>query len=367
MVSSFYEKYQNKHKLAEEWKKQSNKVFGHFCSYTPEEIIYAAGIIPVRVRGSSENVELADAHLPSYCCSYARTALDQALKGVYNYLDGVVFPKSCDMTRVLPSIWRINMKPSYLYYLPVPGKRTKEAVEFLIPELRLFKESIEAYTNENISEEAIKNAISVYNENRSLIGKVYELALSDNPPISGSEMYGILMSGLIMPKEAHNAMLKELLDNLPITDTASEDKVRLMIAGNTFETIELLQAIEDSGGQVVIDDLDIGTRHYDSLVDETVEPMRAIAERYLRRVPCPCKHPTTPRMDHMLKLAKDYRVKGVILINQKYCDTHLYDRPWIESTLKENGLPVLFVEHSDIGWTGGKFKTMVQAFLEMVG
>ena len=68
---------------------------------------------------------------------------------------------------------------------------------------------------------AIKNAIKVYNENRSLIGKVYELALSDNPPISGSEMYGILMSGLIMPKEAHNAMAKELLDNLPITDTAN--------------------------------------------------------------------------------------------------------------------------------------------------
>jgi benzoyl-CoA reductase/2-hydroxyglutaryl-CoA dehydratase subunit BcrC/BadD/HgdB len=70
---------------------------------------------------------------------------------------------------------------------------------------------------------------------------------------------------------------------------------------------------------------------------------------------------------HILKLAKDYRVQGVILLTQKYCDTHLYDRPWLEGKLKEEGLPVLAVDHSDIGWVGGKFKTMVQAFIEMVG
>jgi len=141
--------------------------------------------------------------------------------------------------------------------------------------------------------------------------------------------------------------------------------MRLMVAGSTFENIELLQVIEDCGGDVVIDDLDFGTRYYGSAVDESLEPMRALAERYLRRIPCPCKHPTQLRMEHMLKLAKDYRVKGVILLNQKYCDTHLYDRPWIESTLRDNGLQVLLVDHSDIGWVGGKFKTMVEAFIEM--
>jgi benzoyl-CoA reductase subunit C len=140
-----------------------------------------------------------------------------------------------------------------------------------------------------------------------------------------------------------------------------------MIAGNTFETIELLQAVEESGGNVVVDDIDIGSRYYFSAVDENAEPLRALAERYLRKVPCPCKHPAETRFYHILKLAKDYRVKGVILLTQKYCDTHLYDRPWLESSLKDNGIPVLIVDHSDTGWTGGKFKTMVQAFIEMVG
>jgi len=366
MVSEFYEAYSNRHQLAEGWRQAGKKIFGYFCSYTPEELIYSAGIIPVRIRGSAENIELADAHLPTFCCSYVRSALDQALKGRYSYLAGAVFPKTCDMTRDLYAIWKRNVKLPYYWFLPVPGKSTDEAVEFFAHELRLFKESLEGYSNQEISDESLKQAIRLYNENRSLVEEVYKLGLSDNHPLSGSQVFGILLAGLIMPKEEHNAMLSKLLSSLPSSTRSSEKKIRLLISGNTFENIELLQAVEECGGEVVIDDLDIGTRYYGSTVDENFEPLRALAERYLRKVPCPCKHPAEPRLEGMLKLAKDYRVKGVILVIQKYCDTHLYDRPWIESRLKEEGLPVLAVEHSDTGWAGGRFKTMVRAFIEML-
>ena len=367
MVNEFYEAYRNRHKLAEGWKRQGKKVFGYFCNYTPEELIYAAGIIPVRIRGSSENIELADAHLPTFCCSYMRSALEQALKGQYNYLDGAVFPKSCDMTRALYSIWKRDVKLPYYYSLPVPGKSTDAAVDFFIEELHLFKEALEKYTNGKISEQSLKQAIKLYNENRALAHELYNLGLRDNPPLSGSEAFAVLRAGLIMPKEEHNAMLRKLLAALSSVKGSTDSKVRLMIAGNTFETIELLQAVEESGGDVVVDDIDIGSRYYSAVVDENAEPLRALAERYLRKVFCPCKHPAELRLYHMLELAKEYHVKGVILLTQKYCDTHLYDRPWLESSLKANGVPVLVVDHSDTGWAGGKFKTMAQAFIEMVG
>lgn len=365
-VSEFYEAYRSRHRLAEGWKRAGKKVFGYFCNYTPEELIYSAGIIPVRIRGSSENIELADAHLPTFCCSYMRSALDQALKGQYSYLDGVVFPKTCDMTRTLYGIWKRNVKLPYYYFLPVPGKSTDAAVEFFIEELRLFKQDLEKYSNQKISDKSLKQAIKLYNENRSLLREIYELRLSDTPPLSGSQVFGILLAGLVMPKGEHNAMLRKLLDSLPTRKVPLDGRVRLMIAGNTFENVELLQAIEESGGDVVIDDLDIGTRYFWAAVDENLEPLHALAERYLRKILCPCKHSAGTRLEHMLELAKEYHVRGVILLNQKYCDTHLYDRPWIESRLKEEGLPVLVVDHSDTGWVGGKFKTMVQAFIEML-
>ncbi len=366
MVSEFAEAYNRRHELAQEWKNQGKRILGYFCNYSPEEIIYAADIIPVRVRGGTENVELVDAHLPAYCCSFIRTALEQALKGKYSYLDGAVFPKSCDMTRVLPSIWKRNMNPSFEYFIPVPGRISDEAVDFLEHELGVFKEALEAYAGRRIEEAELRQAIRAYNTNRELMSRVYELTLSDAPHFKGSDLLAIELSGLIMPKDQHNEMLRRLLDNPPRTEQGDGFK-RLMLVGNTFETIEMLKVIEGAGGNMVIDDLDIGTRYYTTLVDESKPPLRALAERYVRKVPCPCKHPTQARMEHILKLAGEYRVQGVILVNQKYCDSHLYDRPWIEGTLKEHGFPVLFVEHSDIGWAGGKFRTMAEAFMEMMG
>jgi benzoyl-CoA reductase subunit C len=366
MVSEFSEAYRNRHQRSERLSREGRRVFGYFCNYTPEEIIHAAGILPVRIRGSAENVEQADAYLPTFCCSFMRTALDQALKGRYSYLDGVVFPKTCDMTRANSSIWPQKIDLPYYKSLPVPGKSTDDAVEFFAHELRLFKESLEAHTGQAISEGSLRDSIRLYNENRSLAGEVLQLSLSDTPPLSGSQVFEVLRSGLVLPKEEHNDMVRRLLSSLPDRPKPQEARVRLMIAGNTFENVEVLEAIEACGGDVVIDDLDIGTRYYFGLVDVDGDPLRAIAQRYLRKVPCPCKHPAEPRVERLLALAEEYRVKGVILMIQKFCDTHLYDRPWMESRLKDAGLQVLSVEHSDIGWAGGKFKTMVQAFIEML-
>jgi benzoyl-CoA reductase subunit C len=366
MASEFYEAYRSRHQLAQRWKEEGRRVFGYFCNYTPEEIIHAAGIIPVRVRGTAENVDQADAHLPSFCCSYMRSALDQALKGRYSYLDGAVFPKTCDMTRALYSIWRRNIDLAYYWSLPVPGKSTDDAVELFMQELRLFKESLEQYTGQPISDASLHESIRVYNENRSLMAELLKLSLSDTPPVPGSQVFEIMRSGLVLPKEQHNSMLRNFLGALPRPAAAGNGRVRLMIAGNTFENVEALEAIEEAGGDVVIDDLDIGTRYYGGTIDDDPEPLRAIARRYLRKIPCPCKHPAGPRLEKILELAEAYRVKGVILMTQKFCDTHLYDRPWIEASLKDAGLQVLVVEHSDIGWSGGKFKTMVQAFIEML-
>ena len=59
--------------------KAGKNILGYCCSYTPEEIIHAAGIHPVRLFGSREESNLSDKHLQSYCCSLVRDVLRCAL------------------------------------------------------------------------------------------------------------------------------------------------------------------------------------------------------------------------------------------------------------------------------------------------
>ena len=75
----------------EQLKRQGGKVFGWLCTYVPEEIIHAAGALPIRIIGYSHEANLDDgtAHLYINNCSFSRSCLQLGLEGAYDFLDGV--------------------------------------------------------------------------------------------------------------------------------------------------------------------------------------------------------------------------------------------------------------------------------------
>ena len=93
-VHEFEEIYNNRHKIAQTAKQDGQKIIGYFSDYVPEEIISAAGILPVWVTGNGSTVTKAPSYLPSFFCSYFRDAFESGLKGEYNYLDGIVISKA---------------------------------------------------------------------------------------------------------------------------------------------------------------------------------------------------------------------------------------------------------------------------------
>ncbi|MHC4506867.1 MAG: 2-hydroxyacyl-CoA dehydratase subunit D, partial [Planctomycetota bacterium] len=53
----------------EGWKERGGKVIGYFCSGVPEEMIMAAGFLPLRMRATgSTGTELSDAYYSSINC-----------------------------------------------------------------------------------------------------------------------------------------------------------------------------------------------------------------------------------------------------------------------------------------------------------
>ncbi|OIP32138.1 MAG: hypothetical protein COW04_03070 [Deltaproteobacteria bacterium CG12_big_fil_rev_8_21_14_0_65_43_10] len=366
MIKDFQERYAKRHELAKGWKKEGKRIFGYFCGYAPEELIDAAGIIPVRILGSLDKVTLADSHLQSFICAFGRSCLDQGLKGTYDYLDGMVTSKTCDIMRNMPGIWSRNIEIPFVGYIGAPAKRTKAARGCLIEEFKVLRSKLEEFIGKSIDDDSINRSIETYNESRKLLKELYEIRGEDNSPLSGSDFYHVVRAGFVTPKKEYNKMLSSLKRELISSKSSRDGKVRFLVSGSTFEDVNILKMIEEAGGSIVADDLCIGSRYFWDLAEPASDPIRSLADRYQMRIACPCKHPSEERMERVLEEVKKYRVEGVISIVQKYCDTHLFEYPYMKDVLQKNDIPFLYLETEDRMGEEGQFKTRVQAFIEML-
>lgn len=367
MITGFQEKYARRHEIASQWKKEGKKVFGYFCGYVPEELIDAAGIIPVRILGFLDKISLADAHLQTFICAFSRSCLDQGLKGAYNYLDGIVVSKTCDIMRKMLGIWSKNIEIPFTAFIGAPAKRTEAARECLIEEFRDLRSELEGFTGKEIDDDSIKRSIETYNQSRKLLNELYESRKEGNPPLLGSDFYQIVKASFVTPKKEYNEMLSTLKGKLASSKSSEDGRVRLLISGSTFEDVNILKMIEDLGGNIVADDLCVGSRSFRDLVEPVSDPIKALADRYQMRITCPCKHPSDERLHKLIEEVREYRVQGVISVVQKYCDTHLFEYPYMRDVLRENDIPFLYLETEDRLGEEGQFKTRVQAFIEMLG
>lgn len=139
-----------------EWKKQNKKkVICCYPMYVPEEIIHAAGMLPVVAWRSNEPVTLGHSHVPPYNCGLTRSFIDDLVKDKLTFLDGIVIHRLCLQAQGLPFIVEKNVRLPYLEYLSLPALYPGAAIkDFLLKELERFKTSLEEYAGQAITTEA---------------------------------------------------------------------------------------------------------------------------------------------------------------------------------------------------------------------
>ncbi len=93
--------------LVREWKKSGKKVVGYTCSYVPDELFFAAGILPYRIKAFGHpDTELGDAYLARFNCRFCRSCLQLGLEGSYDFLDGLLETNGCDHLRGMFENWQ---------------------------------------------------------------------------------------------------------------------------------------------------------------------------------------------------------------------------------------------------------------------
>ncbi|MBI4289258.1 MAG: 2-hydroxyacyl-CoA dehydratase [Chloroflexi bacterium] len=372
LLKRFHEQVQARHQYAQDWKARTGrKVLGYLCCYLPEEIAYAAGVLPVRVVSSHEPQDLSNLHVAGFFCPFSRDCMGEALKGKYDYVDGLAMGHCCLMISQTFDSWILNLPLSYNYYVPVPGRVDDPKLRpFLASELGAFKESLEKWTGKPITAEALDKAVDVYNTSRSLLKQIYDMRRADGPPIWGAEVMDIVLSTMFTDKAETNGWLSELVKALPSRQHRPRaDAPRVMVVGGETHDSELIRLIEDQGALVVADDLCMGSRYFWNEVGPQGDRLSAIAQRYMDKPSCPVKDTSNNtrrvRFEFLKSLVHDYRVQGAILVYQKFCDPQELDVPVLKDFFKELGLPTTVLE-LDTTLAIGQVKTRAQAFVEML-
>lgn len=356
--------------LIKNFKSDGKKVFGWLCTYVPEELIHAAGGLPVRITGYQQETELddANAHLYIVSCSFSRSCLQMGLKGQYQFLDGIIAGSTCDGARRLYDHWCRYVKIPFSRILSVPRKYNEATLDLYYQEILELKQNLEDYLGVKITDKALLDSIKVFNRTRELLRKLYELRKRPEPPITGADTLEILNAGFRMPKEIFNTWLEELLSRLETSEIKHLGKARIMIIGSVLNNPAFIKSIEDQGALVVIDELCTSVRYwYDTVVLKGNEPpLKAIARRYLTNFPCARMFPSTERFERIIELIRSYKVDGIVSENIRYCVPYAHDLPLLKDRIKDTGVPVLALD-IEYGTSGsGQVQTRVQALLEMI-
>lgn len=360
-----------------EHQKKGGKVFGTFCVYVPDEIVFAADAIATGLCGGSQFwVPGGEKVLPNNTCPLIKASVGARLDRTcpfFRIADMYVGETTCDGKK---KAWEILAGDVSIHVMDLPQMKRAKDVEAWADEIRIFKEVVEKETGHEVTAEKLGAAICLINEKRKALSRLYELRKNENLPISGKDALLISQIAFYDDPTRFAQMTNKLCDELEQrvekgVSVFPAGAKRIMLTGTplAIPNWKLHNLVETSGGAVVCEEMCTGTRYFENLVDETKttidEQIHAIAERYMN-INCACFTPNSGRVDDIIRLAKEYKVDGIIDVNLKFCNLYDTEGYLVEKAMNEAGIPVLGIETDYTDSDAQQLRTRISAFIEML-
>jgi len=325
---------------------------GYLCTFTPKELIHAAGFTPVRIFASDDPVSLAGAHIQSYACSQARGSLEIALRGQLD-VGAVVFTRCCDTLMRLADIWERNTEMK-VYSLEFPTRISDAGRKFYIKELRDFAATLESWGGE-LEIDNIGRSINLYRELEEKLKKLFEIRPD----------YDLIIR--IQQMDVEEAI--SLIDSRLEVANQENDGPKILITGSVCPFAEVYRLFEEVGF-VVKDDMCTGSRFFTFSYPEfeirSLDDAYAyLAEKYFNKAPCPTKHyESEARFEHVVEMARD--CDGIVFLLLKFCDPHFFDYPQLKERLERMGKKTLLLELEFPIASYEQLRTRIEAFYEVI-
>ena len=349
-------------------------VAGYMCTHAPEEILYAAGFIPLRVMSNHESQAMSRSIIHETYCSFSH---DCAYRGFtdYNFFDLIVTSSSCIHMGEAFNTWvRFAGFEEKSFLVTYPHIiHTKHAANLILESFKELKQYLEGIIRRSITDEDIENAIKTYNHTRKLLKQLWEFLKSKESPISGLEVATVTLAAQVMDKQEFNQLLEELIRKLQTTPYKKLPGVRLMVSGGACDDLGIFNLMEnlDYDASLVFADTCMAIRYFYFEVPEgRPDKLQAIVEAYVNRIPCPAKdnYPGTgekKRFRFFQQFIEEYKPDGVVLLYQRFCSPQPMDVVGLKPILDKLGIPWLDLE-LDTTLPKTQFQTQLETFINII-
>lgn len=357
-----------------DYKQAGGRLIGYLCSYTPLEVIDAAGAAGVALCGTSDEViPQAERTLPANLCPLIKStygfAASQKCPFTY-FADLIVGETTCDGKKKMYELLD-ELKPTHILHLPQGRDRAYER-EAWYEEVRLLKDRLEELYGVEIGDDDLRAAVRRRNRMRRAMVELYRLQACEPPAMSGVELMSTMFAATFsFNVEEFTVKLEALAAERRAQYEAGErpvavDAKRILVTGCPIGGVinKIGRTVEQNGGVVVCADDCSGERTQAALVDEDADDiLRAIADRYLD-INCSVMTPNAARMDNTLAMVERYRVDGVIESVLTACHTFNVEAALMERAVEGAGVPYLKIETDYSGGDQGQIDTRIAAFIE---
>jgi len=373
--------YTNRAQRAKELSAQGKKIAGYPCVYVPLEMLTALDLVPYRVYADiKEPVTEADQALPTSFCPIMRSCLDCALKKKEDFLDGFIATHSCDPQEKTMRVWESYVDYGYFHFLDIPGNVREEVYDYFTGQLNDLKKTLEGFAGRKLTENQLKDAIKVHNQQRSMVTELYQLTKPVPPLISGTELAQVIKALMSTPVDEGNELLSQVIGEVKARDKSHEKQLaRLLLWGSSLDETEVMRILETKSN-VVLNESCGGIRPFRGQVKTDGDPVDNLAHYYLEEITCArtfrqAKIGEThldyasdlqSRFGYLKGMIRDWKVNGVILLLVRYCDPFAFEMPGLRDYLESIGIPSTYIEYDHTMGSLAPMRTRVEAFLETI-
>lgn len=362
-------RYRDRESAAREWKARGGQVVGFVSADVPEELILAAGFFPLRVAGEPRHsTAIADRYLPASAQAPIRSLMNRILDGSLSFLDHLVLSNSSEgllrLFYFLREIRRLEPNPRMpnICFYEFLHTRFRTSALYNRERVRGFKRQLEAWSGKSVSDESLRQAISDCNENRRLLQEIADRRIESPPRVDSTTALQIIGSSMFMSKPEHNRLLRQLLTEMD--QPPPEPRARIFVEGDSLDNLHLYEIIESSGATVIAEDSDWGNRYFDTLVEETADPIDALTDRYQFRAPSPTKVTVQERVQYLTRQVAATRPDGVLFYILQGENPAMWDYPEQRNAMEAMGIPTLCLDHQSYAIDAAdELKSRIMSFI----